>query len=116
MLECKKKQQSGQQQLATVRPGDAWLAQTKVHTLTYRESVYHYLVNKDSENLDLIGLTVRKSRSIRPPLRCVFSQYPGLSRVDTSTIEMTAIQTIGDRTEKLVIGAYDGEGFLIWSR
>jgi hypothetical protein len=101
---------------ALASPGDGWLSRAKVHSVVTKSSVYHILRSEDTDS-ELIQQTVAKSKSIRPPLLGILAHYPlASSRFKSGTIEPADLQKIAERTEELLVGAYDGEGFLIWSR
>lgn len=101
---------------ALARPDDPWLSQSKVRTLVCGIDVYHFLT-PDNKNSDFIRLTIKKARSIGPPLLGAFaSSSPAASSLESGAVELAELQKVAEQTEKLVVGAYDGEGFLIWSR
>jgi hypothetical protein len=97
--------------------GDGWLKKTPVQTVTCGSSVYHFLTARQTE-LGLIETTLKRAKSISPPTLGVLSRFSNGSRLDPrlGTIELAELEKIGEQSEKLIVGAYDGEGYLIWSK
>lgn len=97
------------------KPKDSWLRHSRMHNLTLGMTVCHYLSSQDSRDTELIRLTIKKSRSISPPLLGVLTQLGDgavMGLVDDANGDV--LKGIVDRTEKLIVGAYDGEGFIVW--
>jgi hypothetical protein len=99
---------------ALAHANDPWLYQSKVHTLICGQDVYHFLTNEDDPNL--IQLTVKKARSIEPPLVGVLSESSSPPSFPDGRIKLSDLRRIAERTEQLLVGAYDGEGFLVWHK
>jgi hypothetical protein len=101
---------------ALASPGDAWLSRTNIHNVVTNNSVYHILASGERDS-ELIQKTLAKSKSIRPPLLGVLARYQlAAPKFESGTIELADLQKIAEGTDKLIVGAYDGESFLIWSR
>ena len=102
---------------ALAQAGDPWLRQAQVHSFVCGTDVYHFLTAKDVES-DLIESTINTARSIRPPLIGVLTRSERAGSTDSAqgTIKLVELQNLASRAEKLVVGAYDGESFLLWSR
>ena len=97
------------------KPYDPWLRHSKLHNLFLGMSVCHYLTSTDSSDTELIRLTISKSRSIRPPLLGVLTRLAdGAATGQTGGVGGNHIKAIVSHIEKLVVGAYDGEGFIVW--
>jgi hypothetical protein len=97
------------------KPDDSWLGRAKLHNLIVGTTVCHYLTSVDSLDAALIELTVRKSRSIRPPLIAVLTRLRDeTASIETGSVAEGDLKEIAERTEQLIVGAYDGEGYLVW--
>ncbi len=97
------------------KPSDPWLRHSKLHNLFLGISVCHYLTSTDSSDTDLVRLTISKSRSIRPPLLGLLTRLAdGAATGQTAGVDGNDIKAIVSHIEKLVVGAYDGEGFIVW--
>jgi hypothetical protein len=69
----------------------------------------------DSLDAELIELSVRKSRSIRPPLIGILTTLRDeAAAVKTGFMDAAGLRAIAERTQELIVGAYDGEGFVVW--
>lgn len=101
---------------ALASPRDSWLKCTEIQTVTSESSVYHFLTPERMDR-DLIELTVKKAKSIRPPLIGVLVRFPKPSGFQSEgSLGLAEFRKIAGQTEKLIVGAYDGEGYLIWSK
>jgi hypothetical protein len=97
------------------KPADPWLRHSKLHNVTLGTSVCHYLTSNDSFDAELVRLTINKSRSIRPPLLGVLAKLSGGGATSQiGDVVGNDLKAIVGRMEKLVVGAYDGEGFILW--
>jgi hypothetical protein len=101
---------------ALASPGDPWLKGTEIQTVTSESSVYHFLTPERLDR-DLIELTVKGAKSIRPPLIGVLARFPTPTGFHSEgSLDLAELCMIAGQTEKLIVGAYDGEGYLIWSK
>jgi len=97
------------------RLGDPWLGRTRLHTLAAGKTVCHYLIPEDYLDAELVDLTIKKSRSIRPPLVGVLARLnEGVTTAEVGNLNQHRIRTVLERTEMVIVGAYDGESFIIW--
>jgi hypothetical protein len=102
---------------AIARPGDPWLERTHLALMMSREAVYYLLTSEDA-NRERIEATVRRAKSISPPLIGALAFLPvdeQLPRADRALTDRD-FSSIATQTESVIVGAYDGEGFVIWSR
>lgn len=95
------------------QPSDAWLRNSTLHNLNIGATVCHSLTAKDVLDAELISQTVKKSRSIRPPLIGLFTS---VSNGKVHALDEASLKTMVEHTQRIVVGAYDGEGFLLWRR
>ena len=100
---------------AVLRPGDPDLDSLRSQLLTYDDEVYHVLWHKDALP-DKIAQTIYAAddwlfvgamTSFQPGVE--FPRSPG-------TLSLDEIRVCAQRVEGLVLGAYDGEGYLFWRR
>ncbi len=97
------------------KPDDSWLARARLHNLIVGTTVCHYLTSADSLDVALIQLTVGKSRSIRPPLIAVLTRlFDEATSLETGSVAEGDLKKMAERTQELIVGAYDGEGFVVW--
>jgi hypothetical protein len=97
--------------------GAAWLKQTSVQTVTFGSSVYHFLCAGQT-GADLIESTLKRAKSVSPPTVGILSRLPQgcILNPQLGRIELAELRKIAEQCEKLVVGAYDGESYLIWSK
>lgn len=101
---------------ALASPSDPWLKHTEIHTLTCGPSIYHFL-SPEQTSRHLIERTVNGSNSISPPLMGVLARFPKPTGFHSEgSLGLSELSKIAEQTEKLIVGAYDGEGYLIWSK
>jgi hypothetical protein len=99
---------------ALASTGDPFLLSTDNRFASYGDEVYYILCNEDAARLDKIVKTIRQANSwlcigamASLPANCESILKSGkLSRRD--------LEVIAKGTQKIIVGAYDGEGFLIW--
>jgi hypothetical protein len=101
---------------ALASPSDPWLKHTEIHTLTCGRSIYHIL-SPEQTSRPLIERTMKRSNSISPPLMGVLARFPKPTGFHSGgSLGLAELRKIAGHTEKLIVGAYDGEGYLIWSK
>jgi hypothetical protein len=100
---------------ALAKPSDPWLSSKKMPVFTFHEEVYHFLLGTDAEN-EKIGETIRIATSHL--FIGVMTSVPQETGFSLGGGEITSQELIGfaEKTEKIIVGAYDGEGYLIWRR
>jgi hypothetical protein len=98
-------------------PGDLSLRNAQATVLTCNQSVY-YQIKRPQADLNVIESVLRKASSISPPTVGSLGQC----RLQTDSHEkdgqlgVKQLIEFAEHTEKVFVGAYDGEGFLIWSK
>ena len=95
------------------RPGDGWLSRSGTIVVTVQNDVYHVLSKADIYS-DRIERTVDVVSRAYPPLVGALTRCLDEAEGAPLTYEMLA--ELADHTERIAIGAYDGEGFVLWSR
>lgn len=98
-------------------PADPWLKRTEIPFVTHGTSVYHMLISERTDR-NLVELTVKKAKSIRPPLICAlgYLSEKALLNIKLGTIGLGELREFAGQTQKIAVGAYDGESYVIWSR
>ncbi len=100
---------------ALAQPTDPWLAHYDGPVLTCEDEVYHFLSGRDIER-DKIGEVVRHARSwlFIGAMTSVPQgiDFPSMAQ----TIARTELRRLAERAENIIVGAYDGEGYLIWHK
>lgn len=95
-------------------PEDPFPAECNARRLILGKEVYYYLTPKDLEHIQ-IRRTIREAEHPNFFLGVMTSIPPGNVFPQTVGIITTdEIHVLVERTEKIFVGAYDGEGYLIW--
>lgn len=109
---------------ALAESADPWLLKAKSKILTLDSEVYHFLSRGDAEPAK-IGQTIKEARSTYPPLVGALAStckqgknVRGFSH-ESQTIQKIStdeLRFLAENNEKIIVGAYDGEGYVIWSK
>jgi hypothetical protein len=107
---------------AVAKPTDGFLSTSNakdLRVLTFQEDVYCLL--KENDDPEKIEKSLRYAKSF-----LVFGVLVHLSDKDKvlpldadspgKELTLDELKVLAEETEKIVVGAYDGEGYLIWSR
>lgn len=100
------------------RPSDPVPPSRRDHMVTFKEECYQIVTWKDS-TAEKIKATIREAKAGWPPLIGAMTSVPkeyDLALEAGKEIAIADIRLFAERAEKLIIGAYDGEGYLVWSR
>jgi len=102
---------------ALARPGDRSLSALDTNVWAFNDEVYHFLTHADLEDTK-IEAVIRRAMSVFPPLIGVLSSASRLTDLAVRTREVTSgkLKTLAENAEKIIVGAYDAEGYLIWHR
>jgi hypothetical protein len=97
------------------RLGDASLASSKNRFFTYRTEIYYFLTSKDCDPEKIIN-AIRKARSY-PFIGVLTSTLEDEPDIQTGhVLAPDVLEKFATRAEHILIGAYDSEGVLIWSK
>ena len=100
-------------------PGDPWLSLPRwdiLQTVIFGNEVYHVLSNRDAEDEERILTTIKGADSwLFIGAMTSLSEPPDLP-LEGGTVDDEVLKTFAQRAEKIVVGAYDGESYLIWSK
>lgn len=98
---------------ALKRPGDPVLGRLSTRYAIHDREIYHLLFQEDAEEQRILE-TLRAARSI-PTFIGALSAWKGDPlKVRLGALSISQIKILANSTQKLVVGAYDGEGYLIW--
>ncbi len=98
---------------AVAMPSDFKAVHTDLPILVFGDDVYQFVVS-GAETVDLIGETIKKARTWL--LNGVLSVLPEHLELfaDITVVTREQIGLLAASTSQVVVGAFDGEGFLIW--
>lgn len=101
---------------ALKRPTDAVLHRVPTKFAACGDEVYHLLFPEDAHE-DPILATLRAAKSSVPTFIGVLSRWPRATlNAKPKVLSVDELQALAVETQELFVGAYDGEGYLVWSR
>ncbi len=86
-----------------------------IRVLFYESEVYYLLTKEDVES-DIVPKTITKAKSWLFTAIMTHTLKDDSFSLESKTISLTELEVLAARAEKIIIGAYDGEGYLIWSK
>lgn len=99
---------------ANAEPNYPYLSRMKSHLVTYGNEVYHVVDNDDDEE---ILLTIQESGASWLQIGMAGTWWhPGDNGSNVDAWTESDIEAISEGVEYIIIDAFDGEGYLIWSR
>jgi len=104
-------------QHSVAAPNEPWIAKSGLRPHIFENEVYFVLFNRDAESKEGIESTIRHTWDVWLFYGAMTS-LPADSGLDPEggTITRDVLEMLAQRTEKIVVGAYDGESYLIWSK
>lgn len=110
---------------ALAQPSDLWLSSTHVNTIVFENEVYHYCSIPEAEAVqtkdtfsEVVSKTITTAENAYPPVVGVVSARNDRLCVRPegkfSVLEREELVTIATNACHIIVGAYDGEGYLIW--
>lgn len=104
---------------AVAKPTDGFLSTPNakdLHVLSFQENVYYLL--KQQDDREKIVKTLRYAKSFRVLGVLVHLSKDKFLDEDSVRKELTPdeLKGLAEETEKIIVGAYDGEAYLIWRR
>ena len=99
------------------RPGDRGLQLNKSYFVTFQNEVYHLLIGRELSDSEIVQ-SMSEAEHAYPPLFGILTSLPDAGHTFFTTHKLTPdiLRVMAERTEKIIVGAYDGEGYLIWHR
>ncbi|MDP9477523.1 MAG: hypothetical protein M3R38_17870 [Actinomycetota bacterium] len=98
------------------RRTDPWIARAKSRTLFFGDEVYHVVAGEHTGR-DEVETAIREAKS--PSIFVgTLSRLPLGYRLDAAGSELSEdlMRVLAEGAEEIVVGAYDGEGYLIWRK
>jgi hypothetical protein len=97
---------------------DKWVTQNRNYRIMIAEGrIYHFLTTEDAEPAK-IERVVRRAETIYPPLigvmAVVEAELLERWREDRVELRREELSILAAQADRIVIGAYDGEGYLLW--
>ncbi|MGH7203864.1 MAG: hypothetical protein ACREHC_05465 [Candidatus Levyibacteriota bacterium] len=102
---------------ALAKPTDPWLVNRNTKILTFNDELYHF-ININNSTKNQIENTIREASSAYPPLIAILT-VPDVKineLNDSDKVNVDILKKFVKGTEKIIIGAYDGESYIIWSK
>jgi hypothetical protein len=98
-------------------PGSALVANSDLRPYVFENIVYFALFHEDAENRERIESTIQNAEDVWL-FYGVISSLPEEMHLDPEggLISGQIMEMLAQRAEKIVVGAYDGESYLIWSK
>jgi hypothetical protein len=99
---------------ALAEPSDPWLSQTSAKFFTYRSEVYIFLTSQDT-NIDAIVTAIRAASTYR--FTGILAAVTNLPNIRTGQeVQQDILRGLAETTKHIIVGAYDGEAEIMWSR
>ena len=101
---------------ASAKPGDPFLQSLQTRFSIFDNEIYHLLCPSDIDD-DRILKTIGSARSwlFIGAMTSASDARGGLCS-EKKELSESDLNLLAERTKKIIVGAYDGEGFLVWSR
>jgi len=101
---------------ALKRPADAVMRRLPTKFAICGDEVYHLLFPEDAHEAPILA-TLRAAKSSVPIFIGVLTRWPkAMLNAKPKVLSVDELQALAVETEELFVGAYDGEGYLVWSR
>jgi len=95
--------------------GDAWLASEPCPYVVHGTSLYFYRTSNDART-ELVSKTIAKAVDWRSVGALISSDEDTSAFQQRQEVGGLLLERLGERAEHMFVGAYDGDGFLVWSR
>lgn len=95
---------------------DPWLATARSHVLKSEDDVFHFL-SSSTNSLDEISDALNECGSVFPPIIAALTTLDDSDfSPDEGAINQPQIAAFAKNASAIIVGAYDGESYLIWSK
>ena len=96
---------------------EPWIAKLDSQPHTFQNQVYFALFHKDADSEERVASAIGNANNAWF-FYGVMSSLPAGGDLDPAGAEITSdvLEILAQRTEKIVVSAYDGESYLIWSK
>lgn len=97
------------------RTGDPWLARAKSHVISQGSDIYHIITYADRTTAQ-IEQAIREAHQIPLFLGAVGQLPPSVTSATEKTkdVSINQLRNFAGTVKCLFVGAYDGEGFVVW--
>src|SRR5258706_4481118 len=93
---------------------DQWLISSQLPYFTSRNEVYIYLTHETGD-VQAVERVIRYAYTFR--YLQILSHLPKVERIPLGqSVNIDLLLALAHGTDAIIIGAYDGEGFLVWTR
>lgn len=100
---------------ALKHPSDVVMRKLSTRYAIFGDEIYHLLFHEDAHD-ERIAETVNAARSV-PTFIGAMSVWSGEPQeIRLRVLSLAQLQLLANSAQKLFVGAYDGEGYLIWDR
>ncbi len=101
---------------ALARPSDPATQRYRSDVHFFNDEVYHVLMG-GQRSCDEVELTIRESTTSLNYVGVMTSLTPeARNLLVDKTVSADTMKVLAERTERIIVGAYDGEGSIVWSR
>lgn len=94
--------------------GDAFLSSSKTQFVAFETEIYYFLSSRESNSKTIISVVRQATSHLFIGVLTSLAAENDLHTEQAITLEL--LTAIVQHAEHILIGAYDGEGVLIWSR
>lgn len=100
---------------ALKHPGDPVVGKLRTRFGVFGKEVYHLIFSSDAVG-DAVSRTISAAKSI-PQFVGFITEWPDpIPNGGNVTMTASQIQHLSDHVHKVIVGAFDGESYLIWTR
>lgn len=100
---------------ANAMPTDPFLQSVSTRYSAFQEEVYHLICQPDN-NGDAISKTLRQAHSWLTIGALTSAPQETEICAQRGDLTLSTLTTLAQRTEVIIVGAYDGEGYVIWRK
>ncbi len=101
---------------ALATASDPYLKDLSIRMLTLNKEVYYVLLSTDNSE-DAVRRTIRQAANPHPGLIAMVTTMTGDDfSFRRGVITRDGLKRLSDKAEKIILGAYHGEGYLIWEK
>jgi hypothetical protein len=101
---------------ALARASDPYLKSLRIKRLTHKEEVYYVLLSSD-RSTDAVRRAIYQAANPHPGLICVVTTIMDVDfSLRRGQITKDGLTKIAHKAVKIILGAYHGEGYLIWEK
>jgi hypothetical protein len=103
-------------QNALASPSDGWISRSKDRFLFFEHEVYGPITSDEADRKANIQQAIKNHASIGPPTLAVLTKVPNVSKFHNQKLNITSedLNAFAAETEAIIVGAYDGESYVIW--